>query len=62
MHIKMKMPGTAFLTGTREFNNAEIPNVTAFTNNNSSIATMCHIVLVPDLVVKLYATGAILLE
>ena len=62
MHIKMKMSGNPVLTGPRDFNNAEIPNLTAFTNNNSSIATMCHIVLVPDLVVKLYATGAILLE
>jgi hypothetical protein len=62
MHIKLKMPGNPTITSNYDFAGNMIQNLTCFTNNNSSIATMAHVVLVPDLLVKIYATGAILLE
>jgi hypothetical protein len=62
MHIKMKLPGNPTLASYLDHTGNPVPNLSCLTANNSSIATMCHIVLVPDLVVKLYATGAILLE
>jgi hypothetical protein len=67
MHIKLKFPGTGEL---RNFGGGVLQqrdpagnasNLSALTFG-SSIATMAHIVLVPDLLVKLYATGAVLLE
>ena len=61
MHIKMKLAGDPSFTRT-DHAGAVIPNLSCLTSNNSSIATMAHVVLVPDLLVKIYATGAILLE
>ena len=60
MHIKMKMSGNPDFN-RQNVDGVVIPNLSCFTNGNS-IATMAHVVLVPDLLVKFYATGAILLE